>query len=233
MEGGSCAMKHAAVFALALLFVLPTLSLASSVIMSDNGFLFVSGGFPLGTQGDRLAGVGYVSSTVPPLNADLSQNELTWSIGGLILADQFQYGATVYTNYSGGTIKISLDAMMNGNYGVNPPNSTSPMTFEDGEPVLMGTIVMAKMSYKTLRHNGVLQATVNFTNGTAFPTLLQPDGNLVEFTFGPNDPNIPGGYVLQVIGSITAPALCAVNGNVSYVFDSGSCTSATESRASF
>jgi hypothetical protein len=165
-----------------------------------------------------------VSSTVPPLNADLSQNELTWSIGGLILADQFQYGATVYTNYSGGTIKISLDAMMNGNYGVNPPNSTSPMSFEDGEPFLIGTIVMAKMSYNTVRHNGVLQATVNFTNGTAFPTLLQPDGNLVEFTFGPNDPNIPGGYVLQVIGSITAPALCAVNGNVSYVFDSGSCT---------
>jgi hypothetical protein len=217
-------MKKAAVFALALVLLLPAVCFASSVIMSDNGFLFVSGGFPLGVQGDLLAGVGFVSSAEPPLSADLMQNELTWSIGGLVLADQLQYGATVYTNYAGGTIKISLDPAMNGNYGTNPPNVTSPASFEDGEPFLIGTIVTARMSYNTTRQNGVLQATVNFTNGTAFPTLLQPDGNIVEFTFGPDDPNIPGGYVLQVIGSITAPALCAVRGNVSYVFDSGSCT---------
>jgi hypothetical protein len=219
MEGGSQAMKNAAVLVLALLFTFPTHTLASSVIMSDNGFLYVQGGFPLGAQGDLLAGVGYVSSTVPPLNTDLSQNELTWSIGGLILADQFQYGATVYTNYSGGTIKISLDPMMNGDYGTNPPNAISPATFEDGEPFLIGTIVTTRMTYNTVRQNGVLQALVNFTNGTALPDLPQPNGNIVEFTFGPDDPNIPTGYVLQVIGKITAPALCAVKGNVSITPD--------------
>jgi hypothetical protein len=208
-------MRIATVLAAILVFLTPVLSLAGSVIMNDNGFLYVSGGFPIGSSGDQLAAVGFVSSTVPQLNVDLSQNELTWSLSGLVLADQFTYGTTVYTNYSGGIIKLSLDPMMNGDYGTDPPNATSPGTFEDGEQFLIGTIVMTRMTYNTAKQNGVLQALVNFTNGTALPDLPQPNGNIVEFTFGPNDPNIPNGYVLQAIGKITAPALCTVNGNVS------------------
>jgi hypothetical protein len=208
-------MRIATVLAAILVLFAPALSLAGSVIMNDNGFLYVSGGFPIGAPGDQLAGVGFVSSTTPPLSGDLTQNELTWSFNGLILADQFTFGTTVYTNYMGGTIKLSLDPSMNGNYGTYPPNATSPATFEDGEQFLIGTILTAKMSYNMVRQNGVVQALVNFTNGTAFPSLLQPNGNIVEFTYGPNDPNIPGGYVLQAIGKITAPALCTVKGNVS------------------
>ncbi len=216
-------MKIATVLAALLILVLPALSFASDVIMNDNGFLFVDGGFPYSSEGDILSGVGFVSSTTPPLSADLSLNELTWSISDLVVADQFTYNTTVYTNYSGGTIKIFLDPAMNADYGTSPPNPSSPVTFEDGEQFLIGTIVMARMTYNTGTQAGVLQALVNFTYGTALPDLPQPNGTIVEFTFGPNDPNIPCGYVLQAIGKVVAPALCTVKGNVSYVFDSGAC----------
>ena len=216
-------MKTATVLAALLALVLPALSFAADVIMNDNGFLFVDGGFPYSSEGDILSGVGFVSSTTPPLSADLSLNELTWSISDLIVADQFTYGTTVYTNYSGGTIKIFLDPAMNADYGTNPPNISSPATFEDGGIFLVGTIVMARMTYNMVTQAGVLQALVNFNYGTALPDLPNPNGTIVEFTFGPNDPNIPYGYVLQAIGRITAPALCTVKGNVSYVFDSGAC----------
>ncbi len=216
-------MRIANVLAAVLLLILPTYAAAGSVIMNDNGFLYVDGGFPFGSEGDQLAGVGFVSSTIPPIDVDLTQNELTWSVSGLVLADQFVYGTTVYSYYSEGIVKIYLDPAMNADYGTNPPNPSSPATFEDGEQFLIGTIITARMTYNTVYQNGVLQALVNFTNGTALPDLPEPNGNIVEFTFGPYDPNIPYGYVLQAIGKITAPALCTVKGNVSYVFDSGSC----------
>jgi hypothetical protein len=108
---------------------------------------------------------------------------------------------------------------MNAEYGVNPPNATVPSTFEDGQQFLIGTITTATMTYDTERFNGVIVALVNFTNGTAFPELSEPNGNIVEFTFGPNDPNIPDGYDLQAVGRIITPALCTVKGHVCFEYD--------------
>jgi hypothetical protein len=220
------AMKKATVFAVLAVFsflALPNGLDAASVLMNDNGFLFVDGAFPYSVEGDQLAGVGFISSTAPSLSIDLTLNEMTWSIKDLVVMDQIIGGTKIYTNYSGGVVGIYTDPSQNADYGVDPPNPTSPATFEDGEAFLIGTITSAVMIYDTGTQTGALVALVNFTNGTALPDLDEPNGNILEFTYGPNDPNIPGGYVLQAIGRIAAPSLCTVQGNVSYVYEAGSC----------
>lgn len=201
------------------LLILPAIPHAGSIILNDNGFLYTIGEFPISLEGDELGGVGFVSSTIPSLNVDFSLNELTWSISGLVVTDQFSSTTSIYTNYSGGTIKMYLDPAMNADYGTAPPGESSTATFEDGDLFLMGTVTTAIMTYNTVTQTGVLVALVNFTYGSALPELDEPNGNIVEYTFGPGDPNIPPGYDLQAIGRIVAPALCTVQGNVSYIFD--------------
>ncbi len=95
------------------------------------------------------------------------------------------------------TYATAGSVIVNDDSGTHPPNSSSPATFEDGEQFLIGTIITARITYNTVYQNGVIQALVNFTNGTALPDLPEPNGNIVEFTFGPNGPNILYGDVLQ------------------------------------
>jgi hypothetical protein len=209
-------MKTASILAAVLLLILPTLALAGNVIMNNNGFIYSDGTFPLGAVGDKYAGAGFVSSTSPPISADLSVNELTWSLDSLLLTDQLVFGDIVRTFFAGGIVGIYLDPAMNAEYGINPPNATCPSTFEDGDQFLIGVITMAAMQYNAVTQSGVLQAVVDFTNGTALPDLPETNGNIVEFVFGPDDLNIPPGFDLQALGSITAPALCTVQGDVRY-----------------
>ncbi len=201
----------------------PASSAAESVIMNDNGYLYVDGAFPYALEGDKLGGVGFVSSTSPPISADLSLNEMTWSLSDLVIADQFEVGTKVYTNFSGGTIRIYLDPAMNADYGTNPTDPVTLISFEDGDLFLQGTITAAYMMYDTAYEFGNLVTLVNFTNGTGMVDLEEPNGNIVQYTFGPNDPNIPTGYVLQSVGTISVPALCTVKGNVSFVYDPDDC----------
>jgi len=212
-----------AVLALCCLLALSPVSHAATVIMHDSGYLYVTGSFPDCAVGDELGGVGFVSSTSSPISCDLSLNELTWSLAGLTVTDRFTVSTRVYTNFTGGTVKIFVDPSMNGDYGLEPPNGTSPSTFVDGELFLYGQITSSYMSYDTVRQNGALVALVNFTNGTGLTTLDEPNGNIVQFTFGPADPNIPPGYEMQAIGYIAVPALCTVMGNVSYRYDEAGC----------
>ncbi|MBN2071180.1 MAG: T9SS type A sorting domain-containing protein [Candidatus Krumholzibacteriota bacterium] len=210
-------------FVLCLSLILPLSSEAATVIMNDNGFLYVVGDFPYMEPGDLLGGVGFISSTVPEINVDLLSSEMTWSISSMVVTEQFVVGSRIYTNFTGGAVKIAVDPSMNGSYELDPDISAIPTTFEDGEIFLSGTITSAYMSYDLTYQNGALVTLVNFTNGTGLAELEEPNGNIVEFTFGPDDPNIPDGFSLQAIGQISAPALCTVGGNVSFIYNPATC----------
>ncbi|MBU8923489.1 MAG: T9SS type A sorting domain-containing protein [Bacteroidales bacterium] len=219
-------MRKASILSLILFCVvlaLSPLSHAATVIMNDNGFLYTDGAFPVSSMGDIFGGVGFISSTNPALNVDLTSNEMTWSLTGLSVSDQFAVGSRYYTNFTGGKILIAVDPMMNADYGIHPPNATVPMTFEDGDIFLKGIVTASYMTYDADRQFGVIVMLVNFTTGMGMEDIGEPNGNIVEYTFGPDDPNIPAGFNLQAIGNIQVPALCTVKGNVSFEYNPETC----------
>ena len=191
--------------------------------MNDNGFIYTDGAFPVSGVGDIFGGAGFISSTNPALNVDLTTNEMTWSLTELSVSEQFAVGSRYYTNFTGGKILIAVDPSMNADYGINPPNATVPLTFEDGDIFLKGTVTAAYMQYDSYRQFGVIVMLVNFTTGMGMGDIGEPNGNIVEYTFGPDDPNIPAGFNLQAIGNIQVPALCTVKGNVSFIYNPETC----------
>jgi hypothetical protein len=221
-------MKYFSLFLsfLFLLFLLPPPSAAGTVLMNNFGYMYETGGFPSSAVGDALEGVGVVTAVSPPINCDLNLYELTWSIRDLLSQGEFSPdgGRTIIVSYSGGTIHINSDPLKNHDFGINPPNATAPVTFEDGDQFLVGSFTQFVMFYDTQFQVGSFQGLVDFTTGTNLADLGNPNGMIFAGTIGPGlDPNIPQGYSLEVVGRIIAPSFCTVKGNVSYVYNPDQC----------
>ena len=205
-------------FALALcaLLLLP-LNSSADVVFNNFGYGFETGDFPSSNAGDVLATAGVVTSLLPGINCDLSTNELTWVIKDLVSNGQFtpDGGKTLIISYSGGSIGLYCDPSNNHDWGINPPNATSLSTFEDGTQLLIGGFTQFVMFYDTEFQIGAFSGLINFTNGPDLVNLPSPNGMIFAGTIGPAlDPNIPDGYALEIVGSITAPELCTVSGSV-------------------
>jgi hypothetical protein len=230
--GGFTGMKQVTILAMALLCAFlfsPSTTNAATVLMNNFGYMYETGGFPNSDVGDILEGVGNVTSIDPSMACDLSANELTWTIRDLVSNGQIMYsGRYVVVSYSGGILNLHCDPAKNRNFGINPPNATAPATFEDGQQFLLGYFTQFSLFYDTLTQSGAFQGLVNFTTGTNLVDLTTSNGIIFAGTFGPSvDPNIPDGYSLEAVGSIQAPTLCTVTGNVHYVYDPGQCQTCT------
>jgi hypothetical protein len=95
-------------------------------------------------------------------------------------------GTTRVVTYGGGALTIYVDFLpSNHDYGVNPPNATSPSTFTDG--------------FSTYLDGFFTDFTLTFTGGDVFPLLTDPDG----WTFGSNIAGFgPTGYDLELNGDV-------------------------------
>lgn len=221
-------MKQVTILALALFCAfsfLPTFTGAATVLMNNFGYMYETGGFPNSETGDILEGVGNVTSIDPSITCDLSTNELTWTIRDLVSNGQILYsGRYIVVSYSGGVVNLYCDPSKNRDFGINPPNATAPATFEDGVQFLTGNFTVFNLFYDTLTQSGAFQGLVNFTTGANLVDLSSSNGIIFAGVFGPRiDPNIPAGYALEAVGSIQAPSLCTVRGNVHYVYDPADC----------
>lgn len=200
----------------AVLF-LPLNSHAGTVILNNFGYVYETDGFPASNPGDVLTALGVVTSTSPAINCDVGGGELTWVLNGLVSEGCISPdgGQTLIISYTGGTISLYCDTENDHDWGIAPPNATAPATFEDGTQLLIGSFTQFVMIYDTVAQYGAFQGLVNFTSGTELVNLPSPNGMIFAGTIGPKlDPNIPGGYSLEAVGQIIAPALCTVSGNV-------------------
>jgi hypothetical protein len=194
----------------------PPNSHAGTVILNNFGYVYETGGFPASAAGDVLTGLGVVTSASPAISCDVGVNELTWVMKDLV-SDGYispDGGRTIIVSYTGGTIGLNCDLQNDHDWGVSPPNATAPSTFDDGSQLLIGSFTQFVMIYDTVLQYGAFQGLVNFTSGTELVNLPSPNGLIFAGTIGPAiDPNIPGGYSLEAVGQIIAPALCTVRGN--------------------
>lgn len=151
---------------------------AGTSMIQLSGFSFETGGFPTSTFGEELTAVGTVTHIKKPLYWSPTRYSYTWCADGMMSLGETVVGSTHVVEYSGGTLRIHVDALpSNAAYGTFPPNATSPSTFMDGHGVyLEGTLSSLMLIMNTDTGAGSVIGSLTFFGGNAFPQLQNPDG---------------------------------------------------------
>ncbi len=121
---------------LLLLLLLALASLPAQAQYADIDYLgygWETGGFPPSEDGDVLVFTGVADLVDPVFGVDLSQDELSFHAYDLVGTGEVDIGGG-YTMiaYAGGMLDIYLDDTPDADWGIDPPNATSPSTFTDG-----------------------------------------------------------------------------------------------------
>ena len=195
-------MKKATIFLICLL-----VGMVGSAFAQENQILHVSGnawetgGFPPSNVGDLYQIVGVLNDIENPLVWDTENYAYNFHVYDLVSLGETVFGDLHLVAYSGGQFRIAVDWLpSNADYGINPPNATSPSTFTDGiSTYLEGFFTEFNMTLNTTTASGSFNGSLNFTGGDVFPLLQATDG----WTFGANVAGVsPQGYDLFVNGDV-------------------------------
>ena len=187
----------------AILFVLlsSTWAMGAQTILYFSGNSWETGGFPDSQIGDELQAVGILNDIDAPLIWNTAQYSYTWYMRGLISGGESINGTTRIVQYAGGLLTIYTDTLpSNHDYGVNPPNATSPSTFTDGFSTYLDAVFGDfTLTYNVATSTGSFVGDLTFTGGDVFPLLDDPTG----WTFGANIAGFsPTGYDLELNGQV-------------------------------
>jgi hypothetical protein len=119
----------------------------------------------------------------------------------LVSVGESVFGTLHYVSFSGGLLTIYVDWLpSNHDYGINPPNGTSPGTFSEGiSTYLDGYFTSFDMTFNSASASGSFSGQLTFTGGDVFPLLNATDG----WTFGANIAGVsPEGYDLELNGDV-------------------------------
>ncbi|MGQ0721796.1 MAG: hypothetical protein ACT4PE_09520 [Candidatus Eiseniibacteriota bacterium] len=193
--------KVTTLLAVAALAVATNAFAQASQILHVSGHSFETGGFPPSNAGDQLQAVGDLNDIDVPLVWDTANYSYTFHVRQLVSVGEVNISGTRVVGYTGGLFTIYVDWLpSNGNYGVNPPNGTSPSTFSDGiSTYLDGFFSDFTLTYNNITQSGSFTGTLNFTGGDVYPLLSATNG----WTFGANLAGVsPTGYDLQMNGDV-------------------------------
>jgi hypothetical protein len=195
-------MKKVTTILAALLTLAATTAFAQEeVILHMSGNSWETGGFPPSDLGDEFQAVGLLNEIDDPLVWDTATYSYTWHVRELVSIGEVVFGTTRVVTYGGGLLTIYVDFLpSNHDYGVNPPNATSPSTFTDGiSTYLDGYFTDFTLTYNHATSTGSFVGTLTFTGGDVYPLLTQYEG----WTFGSDIAGFsPNGYDLQLNGEV-------------------------------
>jgi hypothetical protein len=194
-------MMKKATTVLLLLLAAVTPAFAQETILHMSGNSWETGAFPPSNLGDELQAVGILNDIEAPLVWDTANYSYTWCVRDLSSLGEVIVGTTRVVTYGGGALTIYVDFLpSNHDYGVNPPNATSPSTFTDGfSTYLDGFFTDFTLTFNHATNTGNFVGTLTFTGGDVFPLLTDPDG----WTFGSNIAGFgPTGYDLELNGDV-------------------------------
>jgi hypothetical protein len=185
--------------AMAVAFAIPAFGQASSI--DYLGYAWEDGGFLPSNPGDVLIFTGGAVGADPVFGVDLGTEEVTFYMYDLVSTGEVPIGGgTVMISYSGGMLEIYRDPAQNADWGIAPPNPTSPSTFIDGTLYFQGafvnmTVFMSPGGY------GSYEGTLDGIGGTMIDDVCTG----CVYTWGGNftpdtGAQIPDGYDLQVDG---------------------------------
>lgn len=184
---------------LVALFALPAFGQASAI--DYYGFAWEDGGFPPSNPGDVLIFTGVGNAADPVFDVDLGAEELTFYMYDLVSTGEVPLGGgAVMVSFVGGYLEIYRDAGQNADWGIAPPNPTSPSTFVDGTLFFQGSFNSMTM-FMGADGSGTYEGTLDGLGGTMIDDVCTGcvytwGGNF----YGPSGAQIPDGYDLQIDG---------------------------------
>ncbi len=192
-------IRYALVIGLALMAV-PALGQVYAV--DYLGYGWETGGMLPSDAGDELVITCISDNVDPAFGVDLGTEELTLHIFGLVSTGQQDMGGYYVVNYTGGTMEIYEDPAMNADWGINPPNPTSPSTFSDGSLFFRGSFTSFTMYFDAAGTSGSFEGNLDGVDGSIINAYCS---NCVytwggAFSMGAGA-QIPEGYDLQMDGT--------------------------------
>jgi hypothetical protein len=198
-------MKHALSLRLLVgavlifLFALPAWSQVYTVDYVGYGWEQPLG--PVKAAGDELIITSIADDIDPAFGVNLTTEEVTLHVYGLISNGPVDAGGYTMINYTGGYMDIYEDPSMNADWGVNPPNATSPSSFTEGSLFFSGSFNNFTMYFDPSGAYGSFEGTLNGIGGSIINAMCT---NCV-YTWGggfslASGAQIPDGYWLQIDG---------------------------------
>jgi hypothetical protein len=173
----------------------------ATVLVDYVGYAFETGGLLPSDPGDELVFTALATNIDPLTGVDLGTAEVTFHVYGLISTGQGTdpFGNAIIT-YNGGTLEVWRDYAQNADWGINPPNATSPSTFADGELLFQGNFVSFMLAINPSIGAGAYEGYLDGVGGT----LIQACTGCAYTWGGAFDQNsgaqILEGYDLQIDG---------------------------------
>lgn len=194
-----------ALFAMAL--VAP--ALAQNPTIDYYGFAWEEGSFPPSNPGDVLEFCGVATFADAIFGVDLGSDELTFRIYGLVSTGAVDLGGYSYIVFAGGTLEIWRDGAQNADWGVTPPNPTTPSTFSDGSLFFQGSFNDFAL-FITSAGAGSYEGTLNGLGGEMIDSVCTG----CAYSFGgafttDAGAQIPEGYDFQMDGVFDIEAAVA------------------------
>ena len=184
---------------LVVVFALPAFGQSSAI--DYYGYAWETGGFPPSDNGDILQFTGVGNHADPEFGVNLEIEELTFYMYDLVSSGEMPIGGgTMMISYGGGFLEIYRDPAMNADWGIAPPNPTSPSTFVDGTLFFKGSFSSLTV-FLNAAGDGSYEGTLDGIGGTMIDDMCTG----CVYTWGgnftpPSGAQIPDGYDLQVDG---------------------------------
>ena len=189
-----------ALVAIAALSVM-ALPVSAAVVFDYVGFGWESG--PTKAAGDKLSVAAIADGVDAILNIDLGTTEVTFYAYDLVSTGDVidGFGNTV-TGYAGGVLEVYEDTAQDADWGIFPPNFTSPLTFTNGSLLFQGTFVDFTLIL-TPSGAGAFEAHLDGQAGSLLANVCSDCGYTWGGAFGPGSgAQIPDGYDFQLDGQL-------------------------------
>jgi hypothetical protein len=195
-------LKWLLVTAALLLVLLPATSgFAQKPYIDYYGYAWETGGFPPSDVGDELIFTCVADFVDDLFDVSLDDFELTFHLYGMT-----NYSSSIddITNvetilYEGGYLDIYMDAAKDADWGMNPPNPTSPSTFTDGILFFHGSFTSFVM-YMTSFGFGSYEGVLDGEDGWVINEVCADCAYTWGGAFTPDIAQVHEGYDLQIDG---------------------------------
>ena len=159
-----------------------------------------------GEAGSQYNALGAAMDMGAPLAPDTTSNEYTFVIPGLSPVNVQNFGSFIVIDYAPGLFQVYEDSRSSGtpaDFGINPPNATAPLTFNDGSLFVQGQLTNFQLVLNTSTGSGSFNANFTVNGGSQLGNV--PLNQRSGWTFAgvtSNEINRPSGYAHQVVGQV-------------------------------
>lgn len=196
----------------------------TQTLFGFTGFDYVQSAAPGGLKVNRAAvpnflavtdnyhAVGFITSFSPiVVGPDMVANEYTFHLYDATVATSTLVGDFLEVSFQDNArVRAFEDSRSTGTaavYGINPPNATSPSTFEDGSLILGADVDQLVLIYDYSTSQGNFLGNANLDEGSLLgqiPPGLQA-GWIMSGLAGRPNATVPDGYVNQLSGELVIP----------------------------